>query len=102
MAVPCSNPVPAGSYQTAAAAGGGCTAAVTDTCGQSRDDNDGKSTTVAVNVKVFMKQQMELAIKSSLAQPNCMNDKSVLAATKSEMAVSATRVLVSAVNPLHL
>ena len=66
-----------------------------DTCRQgdrgieSVDDNDGGSTTVAVNLKVVLQQQMELAIKSSLTQPlpNCMNDKSMLAAIKSEMAV---------------
>jgi len=42
-----------------------------------------------MNVKVAMQQQMELAIKSSLAQPltNCMNDKSMLAAIKSEKAM---------------
>jgi len=57
----------------------------------SSDANDGESTTVAVNlnVKVVMQQQIERAIKSSLAQPlpNYMNDKSMLAAIKSEMAV---------------
>jgi len=74
----CSNLVPASSNQTALAAGGGCAAAAT-VDGESRDDNDGQSTTVAVDVKVVMQQQMEFAIKSSLSclvqpLPNCMND----------------------------
>ena len=77
-------PVPVGSSQTAAADAGG--AAADDRGG---DNNDGGSTTVAVNLQVVLQQQMELAIRSSLTQPlrNCMNDKSVLAAIKSEMTV---------------
>jgi len=57
------------------------------------DDNDGGSTTVAVNLQVVLQQQMTLAIKLSLTQPwrNCMNDKSMLAAIKSEVAVFECR-----------
>lgn len=80
------NPVPGGSTQSAAAAAGRAADPAGDRDG---DDNDGGSTTVAVNRQVDLQQQMELAIKSSLTQPlpNCMNDKSMLAAIKSEMAV---------------
>jgi len=53
-----SNPVPAISNQTAAAGGGCAEAATVDRGGESRDDNDGQSTTVVVNVKVVMQQQM--------------------------------------------
>jgi len=56
------------------------------------DGYDGGSTPVAVNQQIVLKQQMALAIKSSLTQPrrNCMN-KSMLAAIKSEVAVFECR-----------
>ena len=71
-----SNLVPVSTSHSAAAAG-------------DESDDDGKSTTVVVDLQAVMQHQMELAIKSSLTQPlpNCMNDKSLLAAIKSEMAV---------------
>jgi hypothetical protein len=56
---------------------------------ESEDNESGPSSTVAISQQVFLQQQMELAIKSSLNQPlhNCLNDKSMIAAIKSEMAV---------------
>jgi hypothetical protein len=74
---------PAGSSNSAAPVDGNAAAAPGD------DNESGPSSTVAVNQQVFLQQQMELAIKSSLTQPlpNCLNDKSMLAAIKSEMAV---------------
>ena len=53
------------------------------------DENESGPSTVAVNQQVFLRQQMEMAIKSSLTQPssNRLNDNSMLAAIKSEMAV---------------
>ena len=77
-------PVSVGSSEAAAPDAGGAAADVRD-----GDGNGGRSTTVAVNEQVVLQEQMELAIKSSLSQPmrNCMNDKSMIAVIKSEMAV---------------
>jgi len=86
MAVPIILFLDSSSQSTAAGSGGGAADPDGDRGG---DDNDGRSTTVAVNLQVVLQQQMELTIKSFMTQllSNCMNDKSMLAAIKSKMAV---------------
>ena len=83
--------VPGGSSSSAAAAAAAAAGGGDSAAGPAADrgDDNNAGTTVTVNLQVDLQQQMELAIKSSLTQPlpNCMTDKSMLAAIKSEMAV---------------